>query len=445
MTGANPRRRNAGSPVLIAPLRNFLHTEAAGGVALVIATVVALVWANSPWKDSYVELWSTHLGITLGSHSIDLTLQEWVNDGLMAIFFFVVGLEIKRELVEGELRDPRRAALPAIAAVGGMVVPALIYVAINAGGSGAAGWGIPMATDIAMAVGVLSLLGSRVAPSLKLFLLALAIVDDIGAILVIAVFYSDHIELDALVAALVLAAAVAVARLVSINALPLYVLLGVALWLALHESGIHTTIDGVFLGLMAPTRPVRQRELIDETALTDLSSVAAARETTRLARESVSVVEWLEHLLHPWTSFVIVPLFALANAGIPLSASALSDAATSRITLGVVLGLVVGKLVGVAGATWLAVRLRVGTLPSDTTRQAVVGVAVLAGIGFTVSIFIAGLAFDDPGLQNEAKVGILAASIVAAVAGAAILVAGARAPRSGRLDEADQLPDLTGG
>jgi NhaA family Na+:H+ antiporter len=409
--------------VLIAPLRNFLHTEAAGGVALVIATVVALVWANSPWQDSYVELWSTHLGITLGHHSIDLTLQEWVNDGLMAIFFFVVGLEIKRELVEGELRDRRRAALPAIAAVGGMVVPALIYTAVNAGGSGAAGWGIPMATDIAMAVGVLSLLGSRVAPSLKLFLLALAIVDDIGAILVIALFYSEDIELEALLVAVLLAVSIVVARRLGINAVPVYGILGVAMWLALHESGLHTTLVGVVLGLMAPTRPVRQRELVDETALTDLSTVASARETTRLARESVSVVEWLEHLLHPWTSFVIVPLFALANAGIPLTASALSAAATSRITLGVVLGLVVGKLVGVAGATWLAVRLRVGALPSDVTRRGVLGVAALAGIGFTVSIFVAGLAFDDAARQNEAKVGILAASILAALVGAAILLA----------------------
>jgi NhaA family Na+:H+ antiporter len=303
-----------------------------------------------------------------------------------------------------------------------MVVPALIYTAVNAGGNGAGGWGIPMATDIAMAVGVLSLVGSRVAPSLKLFLLALAIVDDIGAILVIALFYSDHINLEALLVAIVLAAAVVVARRLGINALPVYGILGGAMWLALHESGLHATLVGVVLGLMAPTRPVRQRELVDETALTDLSSVSAARETTRLARESVSVVEWLEHLLHPWTSFVIVPLFALANAGIPLSAGALSAAATSRITLGVVLGLVVGKLVGVAGATWLAVRLRIGTLPSDVTSRGVVGVAALAGIGFTVSIFVASLAFDDADLQNEAKVGILVASILAAGVGAAILL-----------------------
>ena len=262
MSGAKSRHeaRGPARPVLIAPLRNFLHTEAAGGVALVVATLVALVWANSPWKASYVELWGTHLGISLGSHSIDLTLQEWVNDGLMAIFFFVVGLEIKRELAEGELRDPRRAALPAIAALGGMIVPALIYTAINAGGDGAAGWGIPMATDIAMAIGVLSLLGARVAPSLKLFLLALAIVDDIGAILVIAVFYSDHINLEALLAAVVLALAVVVARWISINSLPVYCLLGAAMWLAFHESGMHATLVGVVpraRGAHPPVAPPR--------------------------------------------------------------------------------------------------------------------------------------------------------------------------------------------
>jgi Na+:H+ antiporter, NhaA family len=424
MAGAKPRPAEAGSsgPVFIAPLRNFLHTEAAGGVVLVVATVVALVWANSPWKDSYLDLWHTHLTISLGSHSIDMDLQEWVNDALMVIFFFVVGLEIKRELVEGELRDPRRAALPAIAAVGGMVVPALIYVAINAGGDGARGWGIPMATDIAMAVGVVSLLGRRVAPSLKLFLLALAIVDDIGAILVIAVFYSHGIHLDAVLLAAALVALIIVMRRAGIRAIPAYVVVGGALWLALFESGLHATLDGVILGLLAPTRPVRRRELIDETALADLSTVTAARETTRLARESVSVVEWLEHLLHPWTSFVIVPLFALANAGIPLSSDTLSAAASSRITYGVVVGLVVGKLIGVSGFAWLATRLRIGVLPDGAGWRGILGVAAVAGIGFTVSIFVAGLAFDTIALQYEAKVGILAASVLAAILGSVILV-----------------------
>ncbi len=406
---------------LPAPLTEFLHLEAAGGIVLVLATVAALIWANSPWQDAYYKLWSTPLDISLGSHSIDLTLQEWVNDGLMAIFFFVVGLEIKRELVEGELRDPRRAALPAVAAVGGMLVPALVYVALTAGGDGANGWGIPMATDIAMAVGVISLLGSRIGSSLKLFLLALAIVDDIGAIAVIAIFYSDDIHLDALAAAAVIIVAVLVARRVGVRRIPVYIALGAGLWLALHEAGVHATITGVVLGLMAPTRPIRRREDVSDDKLRDVSTPETAHETVVLARESVSVVAWLEHLLHPWTSFVIVPLFALANAGVVLSASALSDALTSRVTYGVVAGLVVGKFVGISLFAWLAVRFKLGALPSGVGWSSIVAVAAVAGIGFTVSIFVTGLAFTDADLQDQAKIGILAASIMAGVLGTLLL------------------------
>jgi NhaA family Na+:H+ antiporter len=422
---ADPDAKSTGTgPRLIRPLLDFLHTEAAGGVALVVAAAVALVWANSPWQASYEELWTTHLSIALGGFEIDLDLRHWINDGLMTIFFFVIGLEIKRELVEGELREPRRAALPAVAAVGGMIVPALLYIGLNAGGDGAPGWGIPMATDIAVAVGVLSLLGRRVPASLKLFLLALAIVDDIGAILVIALFYGKGVDVDWLLVAAGLAAAVAAMRAASIRPVLAYVGAGAAMWLALHESGIHATLVGVILGLMTPTRPIRQSQLIDESELVDLSTPEAARETAVLARESVSVVEWLEHRLHPWTSFVIVPLFALANAGVPLSASALSAAASSPITHGVMLGLLVGKVVGVTAFTWAAVRLGIGLLPVDVDRRGLLGVAALAGIGFTVSIFVTGLAFDDPGLQDEAKVGILAASILAALLGSVILLRG---------------------
>lgn len=408
------------------PLAEFLRTEAAGGVVLVAATVVALVWANSPWKASYHELWHTHLSFQLGRWSIDLDLRDWVNDGLMAIFFFVVGLEIKRELVEGELRQPRQAALPAIAALGGMVIPALIFLALNAGGPGARGWGIPMATDIAMAIGVLSLLGSRIAPPLKLFLLALAIVDDIGAILVIAIFYSDRIRIGAVVISALLVGVVELTRRLGVRQIPVYVVFGVVLWVVIHESGLHATLVGVILGLMAPTQPIRQRQFIDPEVLTNLSTPEDARETATVARESVSVVEWLEHRLHPWTSFVILPLFALANAGIPLSASALSDASTSTITYGVVLGLVLGKIVGVTGFTWIAAKLRIGVLPRGATWRDIIGLAALAGIGFTVSIFVAGLAFDDPSVQNEAKIGILAASLIAASLGTLILI---RSPR----------------
>ena len=412
------------------PVAEFLHLEAAGGIVLVAAAAVALVWANSPWQDSYTTFWSTHLSIALGSHSIDLTLQEWVNDGLMTIFFFVVGLEIKRELVEGELREPRRAALPAIAAIGGMVVPALVYLAINAGGAGQDGWGIPMATDIAMAIGVLSLLGSRVAPSLKLFLLALAIVDDIGAIAVIAIFYSDEIHFAELGLATVVVIIVVLCRSLGARPTPVYVVLGAIMWYELHEAGVHATIAGVVLGLLAPAQPIRRRQDVSDDELRDVSTPETAHETVVLARESVSVVARLEHLLHPWSSFVIVPLFALANAGVPLGASALSDALSSPIAYGVVVGLVVGKLVGVTLFSWLAIRLGVGRLPDDVRPAGLVGIAALAGIGFTVSIFVTNLAFDDVGLQDEAKVGILAASLIASALGALIVSRSAPADSS---------------
>jgi len=408
-------------PLLIAPLRNFIRTESAGGVVLIVAALVALVWANSPWKASYEDLWHTRLAISLGDRSLDLDLREWVNDGLMAIFFFVVGLEIKRELVEGELRGARRAALPAVGALGGMVVPALIYAAINAGGEGARGWGIPMATDIAVAVGVVTLLGSRVPASLRLFLLALAIVDDIGAIAVIAIFYSRDLDVDSLLIAAGLLAVLVLMRVAGVKSTLLPLAVGAGLWLALEESGVHATIAGVLLALLAPTRPKIQRELVDESVLTDLSSARAARETAALARSSVSVVEWLEHVLHPWSSFGIVPLFALANAGVTISRDAVSDAASSRIALGVLLGLVVGKLAGITAFTWLATKLRVGLLPDGATWRGITGIAALAGIGFTVSIFVTNLALDDPALRNEALIAILLAAVISSAIGASVL------------------------
>jgi NhaA family Na+:H+ antiporter len=407
---------------LIRPLIDFLHTEAAGGVALLAAAIVALLWANSPWDASYDDVWTTHLVVALGDWELDLDLRDWINDGLMALFFFVVGLEIKRELVEGELRDPRRAALPVWAALGGMIVPALIYAAFNAGGEGSEGWGIPMATDIAMAVGVLSLMGSRASSSLKLFLLALAIVDDIGAIVVIAVFYTDDIGGEALLAAAGLVVVMAVMRRAGITSVAPYAVIGAGLWLALHESGVHATLAGVVLGFMTPTQPIRQPELVDAGELADVSSYEAARQTATAAREAVSVVEWLEHRLHPWTSFVIVPLFVLANAGLPLSGGAVGDALGSPVAGGIVVGLVVGKFVGIASFTWLAVRLRMARLPEGATWSGILGVSALAGIGFTVSIFITDLAFAGTALEDQAKIAILAASVLAATIGSGLLL-----------------------
>ncbi len=408
------------------PMLRFFRVEAAGGVVMLVAAVVALVWANSPWRDSYYELLHTHIRLDLGSVLVlDEPLEAWINDALMVIFFFVVGLEIKRELVVGELRRPAAAALPAVAAVGGMVVPAVIYAAFNAGGEGSAGWGIPMATDIAFAVGVMSLLGRRVPNSLKIFLLTLAIVDDIGAIIVIALFYTDDLSVGWLLIAVGIVLLLALMRLARIWYTPAYLIVGVVLWLAVFESGVHATIAGVVLGIMTPARPLVNEGPFDDMAVRwfpgDEVSPPVARRASFEVRERVSVADRLANLLHPWTSFLIVPVFALANAGVELSANALNDAMRSRITIGIVLGLVVGKLVGVSSFSWLAVRLGVCTLPRGATWTKVLGMGGVAGIGFTVSLFITNLAFTADDITDQAKVGILVASTVAAVIGAAIL------------------------
>jgi len=411
---------------VIHPLRDFLSTEAASGVVLVLVIGVALVWANTRTA-SYEDFWTSTFTIGFTDHHLSLTLREWVNDGLMAVFFFVVGLEIKRELVEGELREPRKAALPVVAALGGMAVPALIYVAFNAGGRGGDGWGVPMATDIAIALGVLALLGRRVAPQLKLFLLALAIVDDIGAIIVIALFYSSSFEWEPALGAMGLILAMFVLRWLDVRSLLPYVVLGIGVWVLVHESALHATLAGVVLGLLAPTRPFRHSDMVDADQLADVSTVRAAQETVLLARESVSVVEWLEYHLHPWSSYVIVPVFALANAGVVISSDSIADAAASPVTHGIVVGLVVGKAVGIFGFTWLACRLGIGSLPDGARWPQVAGIAVLGGIGFTVSLFVSNLAFRaTPVLAADAKLGVLTASVIAALAGTAILLVATR-------------------
>jgi NhaA family Na+:H+ antiporter len=416
------------------PVARFLRVEAAGGILLLAAAATALVWANSPWSGSYDELWSTVVSIEIGDTAITQDLRHWVNDGLMALFFFVVGLEIKRELVVGQLASPREAALPAVAALGGMVVPALVFLAFNPSGAESDGWGIPMATDIAFAVGVLALLGDRVPPALRVLLLGLAIADDLGAIVVIAVFYTDDLELPALAVAIAALAATVLLLRARVWYAPVYLAMGIVVWVAVFQSGVHATIAGVALGLLTPARPlmtdVDADRIADELSADSAVDAAEVRDISFRIRESVSVAERLEEALHPWTSYVVVPLFALANAGIPLSAEALSGASTSTVTIGVTLGLVLGKLVGVTGATALAVRLGVGRLPPDIRWPHVAGIAGLAGIGFTVSIFITGLAFEDVGLQDEAKIGILVASVLAAAIGSAVLVRTDRAARA---------------
>lgn len=405
-------------------LAEFLHTEVASGVVLLVAAVVALVWANSPWRGGYEALWSTELTLRLGGAVLTEDLHHWVNDALMALFFFVVGLEIKRELVVGDLKDPRTAALPVFAALGGMAVPAALYLLVTGGGPGSHGWGIPMATDIAFALGLVALLGRRVPSSLKLFLLTLAIVDDIGAIVVIAVFYSSGVDGPALAVALGLLGTIVVLRRAGVTWAPVYVVVSIGVWLATFESGIHATIAGVALGLLTRATP-KFEEVAPQQWVNDIEDVdpASARRVASLARASVSDAERLQHALHPWTSFAVVPLFALANAGVRLSADAFDTAGAGTVAAAAGLGLVLGKLVGVTAFTWLAVRLRLGTLPAGVRWSQVVGIAGVAGVGFTVSLFIAGLAFEPgAGLEPAAKIGILGGSGVAALLGSSILV-----------------------
>ncbi len=443
----DPRGRRGNAPVrLLAPIQRFIRTETSGGIVLAFAAVVALAWANLA-AGSYTDFWTTPLSLGAGDFDVQTTLQKFVKDGLMAVFFFVVGLEIKRELAIGELSVPRVARIPFAAALGGMLVPVAIYAALNAGGPAAGGWGIPMATDIAFAAGVLSLMSHRVPPQLAVFLLAVAVIDDIGAILVIAIFYSSGFSLYWLLASL---GALLVARLLvrlNVRLVVPYAILAVAAWAAMARSGVSPTLAGVAMGLLIPVVVARD-------------PIAAAREATRelaplgdpsrpngnalqrwltidqLGRRAVPLGERLEHLVHPWSAFVVLPLFALAYAGIRIDADALGDAAGSAITAGVALGLVVGKIVGVAGGTLIAVRLGIGDLPDGIGALHVAGVAALAGIGFTVSVFVASLALTDPELVQQAKVGILAASLIAGAVGAGLLaLAGRRPPNPKALDQ----------
>ena len=418
----------------IHPISQFVSTEASGGVLLLAAAVLAMVWANSPWDDRYFDLVHARLSADFGLFSIDDSLGHLVNDGLMAVFFFVVGLEIKRELLHGELSTRRKATLPVAAAMGGMVVPALIYTAWNAGGDGAKGWGVPMATDIAFAMGVLALLGRRVPFSLKVFLLALAIVDDLGAIVVIAVFYTDSISLEAVAWAAVLIAVIVAFARAGVRNTDVYVVLGVLFWLAVYKSGIHATLAGVVLAMLTPAKPQFPPASFEANALDLLGSYERARdaedneraqqvmaEFEALSRGSESPLDRLEHELHPWVSYLIVPVFALVNAGVAISSGLLSDSLSSPVSLGILTGLTVGKPVGIVLACFIAVKLGLAELPSNADYGHILGLGLVAGIGFTVSLFITNLAFDSAVLVDEAKLGILAASTLAGVVGFAYL------------------------
>lgn len=428
-TNAHPERLpTAIIDRLTNPFSWFLRIEAAAGIVLLCSTVLALVLSNSPWAPWYEHVWEMSLGLKLSSWEFTRSLREWINDGLMTLFFFLVALELKRELILGELRKPRMAALSIAGAFGGMLVPAALYLSLQWGQPGHTGWGTVMATDTAFAIGCLALLGSRIPHSLRIFMLSLAIVDDIGAILVVAISYSNQIAWMALAIALLGIAAVRVMALLGIRGFPLYFLVGAGIWLAIDASGIHATVAGVILGLMTPAR----RWVSDKRLYAILDQVIAHppgdhgsgntknRQTLQIAeiasRESLSPVERLIFGLHPWVSFVILPLFAFANAGFSLSTHAL----TLPLTMAIFIGFAVGKPIGILLFSALAVRIGIAQKPAELSWRLIAGGGLLAGIGFTMALFIANLAFDSA-LINSVKLGIFVASLFSALAGLAWL------------------------
>jgi Na+:H+ antiporter, NhaA family len=409
-------------------LESFIHSETSGSILLFGATVVALVWANSHWSASYFALWKLPLKIGLRP-LFSMDLHHWIDDGLMVLFFLVVGLEIKREIVKGELSSLRQAALPIVAALGGMVLPALLYFALNHSSIGAHGWGIPMATDIGFALGVLALLGKRIPSGLRVFMLALAIVDDVGAILVIAFFYTPQISLLALAVAsgLLVVLIAAANRRAPIS---VFVVVGCFFWAAVLSSGVHATIAGVIVGLIAPIKPkLRPEELAGnaEPLLRNFGSQILAQDKSSaeatltqldlLLRDTDSIGERLERGVHPWVSFLVLPLFALASAGVALSTEQLKLAISSPIAHGIFAGLVVGKAVGITAFSFLAVKSKIAGMVDGLTWAGIAGVGILAGLGFTVSLFISGLSFEDETIVATAKVAVLAASLAAGLLG----------------------------
>jgi NhaA family Na+:H+ antiporter len=442
--------RNLQPPLIdriLRPFAQFAHTASSGGIVLLVCTAIALIWANSPWAASYHHVWETEIALDAGPLAIRSTLHHLINDGLMVVFFFLVGLEIKREVLIGELASLRRAALPAAAALGGMVIPAAFYAAWNFGGSGSPGWGIPMATDIAFALGVLALLGSRVPAGLKVFLAALAIVDDIGAVLVIALFYTDEVSWTALGVAGVLLLFAAAANAAGVRRPWAYSLIGVALWGAVLASGVHATVAGVLLAMTIPSRTRinedeflrRSRRSVEEfergcgpetTVLTNQVQQEALLTLETLCEQAQAPLQTIERKLHVIVAFGIMPLFAIANAGVQLTGGGQGLALANPVTLGVLFGLILGKPLGIMIFSWLAVRLGIAELPRGVTWRLIHGVAWLGGIGFTMSLFVASLAFPGaPALLNAAKIGVLAASLAAGLCGWFLLWrAGSRKP-----------------
>ena len=454
MTGAAPAAsfsgRTAWARNVAAPIRDFLSTESASAIVLLAATVAAMVWANSPWSDSYESVWETTLSIQLGGDGISLDLRHWVNEGLMTLFFLVVGLEAKRELDLGVLRDRRRIAIPALAALGGMAAAVGIYLLFNAGGPGAHGWAVAMSTDTAFALGAVALVAGS-AERLRVRLLTVVIVDDLIALLIIATVYSDDVELVPLALAVAFfAALIALRHAPATWRAPAAVILGLGVWVALYESGVDPVITGLALGLVTSAYPPPRSELERVTELTRRFREQPTAELARSAQvgvtSAVSPNERIQYRLHPWTSFVIVPLFALANAGIEVDGDLLGDALSSPITLGIVFGYVVGKPVGVVAAAWLSSRPAFGGLQRALSWPSIVGGGVVAGIGFTVALLIASLAFEGQRLE-EAKLGVLAAATIAALLSWAVFRVIDRLPASVRARQlagtVDELLDLS--
>ncbi len=433
-------RKDRHEPIdqLLAPIQEFIHAEASGGIVLMIFTAVALVWANSPWADSYFKLWETHLGVNAGGFELNKSLIHWINDGLMTIFFFVVGLEIKREVMVGELKSFKQAAMPIMAALGGMLVPALLYFIFNMGKEGIDGWGIPMATDIAFALGILALVGKRAPLSLKIFLTALAIVDDIGAVLVIAVFYTEQIYWLYLGIGVITLALMFLANWVGARHPLIYGILGIILWAAFLKSGVHATIAGILGAMAIPSRTrinpklfLRSGEFLltkfekaarpGETVLTNKVQRSAIQTLETICQRATSPMQRLEHTLHPWVAFVIVPVFALANAGVSIKGPVI-EIIKNPVVLGIFFGLLLGKQIGITLFSWLAVKSGLADMPEDLCWRHIYGVSWLASIGFTMSIFVSTLAFaGQPELLEAAKMGILFASIVAGGGGYILL------------------------
>lgn len=421
---------------VILPTEEYIHSEAVSGALLLAAAVVSLIWANSPLGDSYFALRETTIGVQIGSFSISESFKQWVNDGLMAIFFFVVALEIKREFLFGSLCERSKAALPIAAALGGMIAPALIFLLFNWNGEGARGWGIPMATDIAFAVAVIALVGDRVSDKLKVLLLAFAIVDDIGAILVIAVYYTQDFSWTMIAWAGLLLAFILAARRIGVKNVGIYILLGVLFWILILKSGIHATIAGVILGVLTPARStfshwtfadaierrlpwIRKALYRDETEKVEIK----VGEMEEITSETESPLERLERTMQPWVNYTVLPVFALMNAGFVISFDFLREAFDSSVTRGIVFGLVLGKPAGMVSASWLAVKFGLASLPEKVNWKQMLGVGIIGGVGFTVSIFISELAYrGNARFLPFSHIGILAASALAAAAGYVFLL-----------------------